>query len=230
MKKALTAMVLVLLLAPALFAQSSYIEHGRNGVLFDLQASVTSEQVVGGMGGRVGMSIGGVMDIGADFSVVNGEVASEDSQETNIGIRYGVMVLKQGDSSPVSFTMGGTYGYSYIASDYYDTNSLQKEGQGYTLFGELTRELVLANVSLFRVGLVGQFRSYNYAIRYVTQETSDNQEYTPSRETAFSWGGVASVGIITGDGSTYYVEGSPTVNQDGEFSLMVRSGMVFNLD
>ena len=233
MKKAVIQILLLLIIfstgAFSLLAQSSYTDHGKNGVLFDLNTSVSGDQLIGGAGGRIGLSIGGVLDVGADFSVLNGKVESEDSQETNIGIRYGVMVLKQDNMSPVSLSFGGTYGYSYVASDYFDTNNQQKEGQGYSLNMELVRDFLLGPFVLFRVGGRGDFRSYYYKLYEVTAAAADSQEYTRARETSYSYGGVASIGIKNSQGRTYYVECSPTINQDGDLSLLFRSGLVFNL-
>lgn len=177
----------------------------------------------------MGLSIGGVLDLGADFSIAGGEIESEDTLETSIGIRYGVMVLKQENRSPVSLTIGGTYGYSYVESDYYSDQNLQKEGHGYSLGMELVRDFLLGSNVLLRLGGYGEFRRYNYSILLVAQETEDNQEYTASREFTYKYGGVISLGIKNTRGRTYYIEGIPSLNKDYDVSVQIRSGMVFNL-
>ena len=192
---------LFLIISVSLFAQSSYTRHGQNGVLFDLQTALNPDNVIGEAGGRLGLSIGGVLDIGADFTVTNSEIESEDSRETNIGIRYGVMVLKQENRSPVSLTLGGTYGYSFVESDYYADQDLQKEGQGYSLEMELVKDFLLGSKVQLRLGGFGEFRSYNYTILDVSQATVDDRTSAPARETRYSYGGIVSFGIKTRSGA-----------------------------
>src|SRR6056297_3761088 len=114
-------------------AQSSFTKNGLNGAMFDAYTAFNIDNILDNVGGQIGYSIGGILDVGMKFSVAYDEVEGKDSQETNIGLRYGIMLAKQEELSPVSAELTGNYGYSFIESKYYEDANQQKEGQGYLL-------------------------------------------------------------------------------------------------
>ena len=210
-------------------AQSSYTKSGLNGAQFDAHTAFNIDDIVQSFGGQLGYSIGGILDIGLDFSMSYDDIEGQDSQETNIGLKYGIMLLKQEDLSPVSLQLSGSYGYSFIDSNYYDNQDLQKEGQGYGLELYLFRDFATGDSSGVRLGPFGGFRSYRYIIQDISLETEEARTYSPVRETNFDFGVNFTIHNTNSQGKTYYFSIKPSGDENLNFAATISTGLVFEI-
>ncbi|WP_319562182.1 hypothetical protein [Marispirochaeta sp.] len=228
-KKIWLLILLLLGISAQVYSQSSFTRSGINAALFNVQSSLSDDGSLKDIGGRLGYSIGGVLDVGAVFSVDMTEIESRSATETNIGIFYGIVLVKQEDFSPVSLELSGSYGYSFVDSGYYDDNDLQKEGHGYDLQLQLMRDFSFAESFMLRFGVFGNYRSYNYTIQLTGLETEEEREYSPERETLLTYGGNLTVMKKNSQGRTFYISGEPVMNDSMDFSVTIRTGVVFEL-
>ena len=224
-------LLLLLFFSAEISAQSSLTKNGLNGAMFDGYTSFDIDNIIGGFGGRLGYSIGGILDVGAVFSLSYGEVESGDSSETNIGLRYGIMLLKQEDRVPVSLQLEGEYGYSFVESEYFTDQSpqLQREGQGYDLKMRLYRDVGSDEDSMTRLGLFGGMRSYNYTTQSIDLVSAEEQTFYTQRDTSFLYG--ISIDFIrkSAQGRAWYFGFEPALDGDLNVSGALRTGVVFEL-
>lgn len=226
-----------ILLALALFcitaspgaAQSSYTQSGLNGALFDAHTAFNIDDIVQSFGGQLGYSIGGILDVGMNFSMAYDEIEGQDSQETNIGIKYGIMLLKQEDLSPVSLELSGSYGYSFVDSKYYDNQDQQKEGQGYNLELYIFRDFSTGVSSGIRLGPFGSFRSYRYNIQDISPATEETRTFSPVRDTIIEYGFDFTIHNTTSQGNTYYLSIKPSGDENLIFAATISTGLVFEI-
>ena len=210
-------------------AQSSYTKNGLNGAMFDAHSTFNIDNILGNVGGQLGYSIGGILDVGMKFSVAYDEVEGKDSRETNIGLRYGIMLAKQEEHSPVSAELTGNYGYSFIESNYYEDANQQKEGQGYYIRLNVFRNFTTGDSAGIRLGPYAAFRSYSYTIQDISPETEEGREFSPERETNFFYGLIGTYHNKTKQGKTYYVSIEPAMDTDFKFSARLCTGLVFEI-
>lgn len=230
---------LLLFFSAEIAAQSSLTKNGLNGAMFDGYTSFKIDNdldndldnLLGGFGGRLGYSIGGILDVGAVFSLSYGEVESRGSSETNIGLRYGIMLLKQEDRVPVSLQINGEYGYSFVESDYFTEQNpqLQREGQGYDLKMSLYRDVGSDEDSMTRLGLFGGIRSYNYTTQSIDLVSAEEQTFYTQRDMDFLYG--ISIYFIrkSPQGKSWYFGLEPALDGDLKVSGALRTGLVFEL-
>lgn len=223
--------VLIFLLAAPLTAQSSYTQSGLNGALFDAHTAFNLDDIVQSFGGQLGYSIGGILDVGLNFSMTYDQIEGQDLQETNIGIKYGIMLLKQEELSPLSLELSGNYGYSFVDSDYYsnDTPEKQKEGQGYDIQLYLFRDYSTGNASAIRFGPFGGFKSYRYNVEAVSLAPEEEQEYQSERETNFIYGIDLTTVHKTTSGKTYYFSIKPSGDEELNLTATISTGLVFEI-
>ena len=234
-KKNLLTPILILLLliffSADISAQSSLTKNGLNGALFDGHTSFDLDNILGGFGGRLGYSIGGILDIGATFSLSYGELESEFSRETNIGLRYGIMLMKEEDRVPVSIYLDGEYGYSFVESEFFTDQSpqLQREGQGYDLKMRVYKDVKVEPESMTRLGVFGGFRSYNFTTQSIDLVSEELQTYYTQRDTNFLYG--LSIDFIrkSAQGKSWYFGLEPALDGELNVTVMIRSGVVFEL-
>ncbi|ORC32662.1 hypothetical protein B4O97_16005 [Marispirochaeta aestuarii] len=210
-------------------AQSSYTRSGINAALFNIESSLNDDGSLKDVGGRLGYSIGGVLDVGAVFSVNMDEIESQSSTETNIGIFYGIVLVKQENFSPVSLELSGSYGYSILDSSYFEDNDLQTEGHGYNIQLQLLRDFALSDSFHLRFGIFGGYRNYNYTIQLTGLETEEGREIAPERETLLKYGGNLTAMKKSPQGRTFYIGGEPVMTDKMDFSVTIRTGVVFEL-
>lgn len=210
-------------------AQSSYTQSGLNGALFDAHTALDMDGIVQSFGGQLGYSIGGILDVGLNFSMSYDEIEGQDSQETNIGLKYGLMLLKQEDLSPVSLELGGSYGYSFVDSNYYENNDQQKEGQGYNIQLKLFRDFSTGDSSAIRFGPFGGFRNYKYTIQDISPATEETRTFSPVRETVIEYGICFTFHTYTAQGKTYYFSIKPSADEELNFAAAISTGLVFEI-
>lgn len=227
---AATLIICSLSLANAdLYAQSSLTKKGLNGALFDIHSSFNPDEIVEDFGGRIGYSIGGILDVGMVFSVRYDDVEGKNLSENNIGLHYGIMLLKQESLSPVSLEISGAYGYSFIHSSYYEDLDQQKEGQGYHLDLRLMRDIAMGEKASLRFGALGRFRSYSYTIEDISPATEEGREFSPERETNYYYGLILSCARKTAQGRTYYLNIEPLMDEELNYQAAVRTGLVIEI-
>ncbi len=212
-----------------LHAQSSLTKKGLNGALFDIYSSFEPDEIVENFGGRIGYSIGGILDVGMVFSVRYDEVEGKNLSENNIGLRYGIMLLKQEDLAPLSLEISGAYGYSFIHSNYFENQDQQKEGNGYKLDLKLMRDFATGEKSMLRLGALGRFRSYSYTIQDISPATEETREFSPERETRYFFGLILSFARRTAQGRTYYFNIEPLSDDELNYQAAVRTGLVIEI-
>jgi hypothetical protein len=228
-----------LLLALAIFciasfpgtAQSSYTKSGLNGALFDAHTAFNMDDIVQSFGGQLGYSIGGILDVGLNFSMAYDEIEGQASQETNIGMKYGIMLLKQEDLSPVSLELSGSYGYSFVESDYYTDADpeRQKEGRGYQLKLHLLHDFATGNSSAIRLGPFAALRSYRYTVEAISLGAEEDQEFLSERETGLFYGIELAFHKTSAQGKTYYLSLEPSMDDNLNFSAALRTGLVYEI-
>ena len=216
-----------LLSSAGLYAQSSLTKKGLNGALFDVKTTFGADGGLKDCGGRLGYSIGGILDVGMTFDIGFDEIESRDSTETNIGIRYGILLLKQEDYSPVTLELGGSYGYSFIESGYYADQDLQKEGHGYNLTLQLLRDVGTTDSLNIRLGVLGSFRSYNYTIQDISSTAEELREFSPERKTGYLYGPLLTFFKKTRRGRTWFLSFEPLADGDFDVYTTVRTGFAF---
>ena len=216
-------------LPSALFAQSNTTKSGLNGALFDVYTSFDIENILKNCGGRLGYSISGILDIGMDFDIQRGKIEGTNSTETNIGIRYGVMLLKQEELAPFSLEIGGSYGYSLIECGYYNDEGLQEEGAGYKLHTRILRDYQIDKASQFRIGIIGSVRNYNYTTERIALAAEEAQLYSIERQIDFQYGLIGAYTKTTGKGSTYCIGLEPLMDENLNFFANLRAGLIFEI-
>ncbi|WP_319417169.1 hypothetical protein [Marispirochaeta aestuarii] len=226
----LFSLLALLILAPcAAEAQSSFTRSGLNGALFDVHSRLDDAGAPEQFGGQIGFSIGGILDVGAVFSVGMDEIESRDATETSIGIRYGIMLVKQENQAPFSLQLDGDYSFSFVDSGYYDDQDQQKEGHGYVLNLRLLRDFYPGKGWLIRLGAFGGYRSFRYTVSQVGLLPEEEQPYLDERESGFRYGGILSIGKKTSRGRTWYVSGEPVLDEDINVSVSVRTGVIIEM-
>ena len=226
-----------LLLALAIFciasfpgmAQSSYTKSGLNGALFDAHTAFNMDDIVQSFGGQLGYSIGGILDVGMNFSMTYDEVEGQESQETNIGLKYGIMLLKQEDLSPVSLELSGSYGYSFVDSSYYENNDRQKEGHGYHINLHLFHDFGSTFTSAFRIGPFAGFSSYRYTVEAIILGAEEEQQFLSERETELFYGLEMTFHKSSAQGRTYYFSIKPYGDNEFNFGAAISTGLVFEI-
>ncbi len=227
----------ILLLTLAIFciasfpgmAQSSYTKSGLNGALFDAHTAFNMDDIVQSFGGQLGYSIGGILDVGMNFSMTYDEVEGQDSQETNIGLKYGIMLLKQEDLSPVSLELSGSYGYSFVDSSYYDDLNRQKEGHGYKINLYLFHDFSSTSTAAFRMGPFAGFSSYRYTVEAIILGAEEEQQFLSERETELLYGLELSLHRTSAQGRTYYFSIKPYGDDELKFAAAISTGLVFEI-
>lgn len=215
-------------------AQSNMVPRGLNGVLFDLHSgfnidyrnwdSLAAENLLGDVGFRTGYSIGGVLDVGALFTLSYGEIEQQSSTETNLAIVYGVMLLKQDVFCPVSLELGGSYGYSFVDSAYYHTADLQKQGFGYDLKCSLYLDTAPGECLGMRFGLFGGYTSYGYEIENILPASEEARVFSVERDSEVCFGLVCAVLGKNRRGRGNYFSIEPEMDTDLNLKLRVHTG------
>ena len=208
-------------------AQSSLTRKGLNGAQFDVYTSVDTDYVLESIGGTIGYSIGGILDVGAVFKFHYDIIEYDTLNETEVGLHYGILLLKQRNYSPVSLEISGDYSYAFIESDYYSDQDLQKEGHGYNLGIQLLRDFAISKTFRVRIGMFGGFRSYNYTIEDISPATAEMREFSPEREIDYSYGPILVFFNKNKRGSTFFIGFEPLMNGEMNLQAAVRTGLVF---
>jgi hypothetical protein len=221
--------LLLLGISASVCAQSSFTRSGINAALFDVQTSLNDDGSLRKAGGRIGYSIGGILDVGTEFNIVLSEIESRSATETSIGIIYGLMLAKQENFAPFSIELSGAYGYSFVDSSYYESLDLGKEGHGYDLRLHVLRDIGLGDFWDLRIGVSGAYRSYRYTIIDLSPSSEEDRSVIPERETSFSGGVSVSLLRKTIRGRTYFLGAEPFVDEDLNFTYTIRTGLVLEL-
>lgn len=228
--------ILGLLVTYPVVGQSNMVLRGLNGTVFDLYSgleidyrnwdSIAAEDLLGDVGLRTGYSIGGLLDVGAVFSLSYGEIEGQSSLETNISILYGVMLLKQDAFSPVSLELSGTYGYSLVESAYYRDADLQKKGFGYDLKCSLHLDTAPGGRLGMRFGVFGGYRAYQYDIENVLPASEETRVFSVERDSQLSFGLIIAVlgKNRRGRGSFFSIE--PEMDPSLDLKLTVHTGFL----
>jgi hypothetical protein len=220
----------LLFLAPGIAeAQSSFTRSGLNGALFDVHSRLNDAGAPEQFGGQIGFSIGGILDVGAVFSVGMDEIESRDETETAIGISYGIMLIKQEDQAPFSIQLDGDYSFSFVDSGYYDDQDQQKDGHGYILNLRLLRDFNPGQGWVIRLGTFGSYRSFRYTVSEIGLASEEDQVFLTESQSGFRYGGHLCVGKKTSRGRTWYVAGEPVLDEDANVSVSVRTGVVIEM-
>ncbi|WP_321992047.1 hypothetical protein [Marispirochaeta aestuarii] len=209
--------------------QSSFVKSGLNGAQFEVNTGFDPSGIVKSFGGKIGYSIGGILDLGGIFSVEMDEIESRDVNNTSIGLAYGLMLIKQEKRTPFSARIGGAYCYSFIDSSIYNEANLQKEGHGFDVRFSLLRDFNFGELVMLRFGLFGEFSSYNYTILDRSLQSEELQEFSTQRETGFKYGSVLVFAKKNTRARTFYLGVEPVMDEDFTLSISTRTGVVLEM-
>lgn len=181
MKRICAVICLVLIGAACVVAESSYLPAGSSG------ASIGGSVILadGAFGrGTAGMlySIGGFLDIGASMSYgpnVPGDWLVTDS---NVSLRYNVLVLRQQPGVPLTFELKGSFGATNSNGLRDDGVALRREGDGYSIAMRIYHDLQIAPWIVMRLGATGSFTSYRYVTSLTQQPDPEEPTIYPTNQ------------------------------------------------
>ena len=171
-KRALIAASLFSLVVGTAMGQSAYLDNGVNGTGLTVDMAWNTSRLEG-IGLSAGYSISGILDLGLALNVVydeielfiaEGETKTSDSREINGSILYNVYVIKQQDEVPLSLQIIGSYGLSRTSSELLEKQNVTRRGSGFTVGTILTRDFTIDPGWAVRLGLLVDYRSYQYTI------------------------------------------------------------------
>ena len=187
-------MLILLLPAAALSAQSSYIPRGLNGSSFETGISLNNWRLRD-IYGKLSYSIGGILDIGASVQYGFTSIGGASAYDVKLALHYSSIALKQDESIPISAKIAGSYGFSKMGSAFLEENDLEREGIGYDIGISLFRDFYIIPELAIRAGLRSNFHSYSYTtdLIYTPPETVITQYPVYQREEEFYFGGEVGV-------------------------------------
>ncbi len=164
------------------FAQSSYLEKGQNG--FGINGGFSTNDDVSGFAGVVGYSFSGVFDLGVSLSRFgfDQQLLGEELNATVISPYASYIVIKQDESTPVSFSLDGSYERqiytSDVSSDVLSNNDIDMTGNYFTIGAELFTDFEASDAMKIqpRIGV-------NYVTGEIKLEDSSGSSETENNNT-----------------------------------------------
>ena len=133
MKKIILSLLIFGAFSTVSFAQSSYLEKEQNG--FGIGGGFSTNDDISGFSGEVGYSFSGVLDFGLSVSRLgfDEQLLGEDLNATVISPFVSYIPIKQDESIPVSFSLGGFYQKQLYTNDVLDDNNIDVTGDYFTI-------------------------------------------------------------------------------------------------
>jgi hypothetical protein len=153
--------VLLLATLPAAFGESSYLPIGASGASVGGSVTFDGTELSHGTGG-IFYSIGGLLDLGASMSYGPGTPGNWDTTDSNVSLRYNVMVLRQRPGVPINFELRGSFGATNSSGLAVNGVALRREGNGYSVAMRIFRDFNFASWMSLRFGIIGSYESYLY--------------------------------------------------------------------
>ena len=141
MKKIILTFLIFGCISTLTFAQSSFLEKGRNG--FGISGGFSTNENISGFSGEVGYSFSGIFDLGASVSRFgfDQQLLGEDLNATVISPFISFLPIKQDDATPVSFALNGSYQKQFYSNDALSNNDIDMTGDYFTIGASLFTDI-----------------------------------------------------------------------------------------
>ncbi len=184
MKKIILTFLILGCITSLTFAQSSYLEKGQNG--FGIDGGFSTNDDVSGFSGGFGYSFSGVFDLGISLSRLgfDQQLLGEDLNATVISPYASYIVIKQDQSIPVSFSLGGSYQRQMYSNDVLSNNDIDMTGNYFTIGASLFTDVEASDAMKIqpRIGV-------NYSTGETKiEDSSGNSESEDDNTTGFNLG------------------------------------------
>ena len=151
LKVILSIMILFLIISPAVFSQSSYLEDGVGGSGFFVNG-VVDDAGFSTVGFVAAYSIGGIMDFGVNIRTEQGTIDNNESTDFNLSLLYNLIIIKQNQVQPINVQLEGAYGYVNTTSDYLDYYNRRRTGQGFNVSVSIYHNFFSSSIVGFNLG------------------------------------------------------------------------------
>ena len=159
LKVNMSIIILFLIISPAVFSQSAYLDDGVGGSGFFVNG-VIDDSGFSTIGIISSYSIGGIMDFGIDLKTEQGTIDNNDSTDLNLSLLYNLIAIKQSVSQPINVQLEGSYGYINTTSDYLDYYNRRRTGQGFNLGIFLYHNFFSSSIVGFNLGGKLQYSNF----------------------------------------------------------------------